>query len=128
MDLVSCPRCGEIMRRSRRSFFESLFFAAAYRCDECRLRIRFSRLKTLKTKRYVSCPRCGNFSLNILSRRDHIDSMSKNPLRRMLGMLHARLYHCRGCRYQFHDLRRRAPTQKKPASKFASPRLSQDVR
>jgi hypothetical protein len=33
--------------------------------------------------------------------------MIKNPIRRLLGALGARLYHCRACRFQFHDLRRR---------------------
>jgi DNA-directed RNA polymerase subunit RPC12/RpoP len=97
------------MRRSRRRFFESILFAAAYRCDECRSRIRLSRLKLLKRKRYVACPRCGSFGLTVLARRDRIDEITKNPFRRLLGLLNARLYHCRGCRFQFHDLRRRAP-------------------
>jgi DNA-directed RNA polymerase subunit RPC12/RpoP len=66
-------------------------------------------MRVMKGKRYVSCPRCGTFGLSVLSRRDHIDTISRNPLRRLLGMLNARLYHCRGCRFQFHDLRRRAP-------------------
>ena len=97
------------MRRSRRGFFESMFFAAAYRCDECRHRLRFSRVKEIVGKRYVSCPRCGGYGLSVLVKRDYIDSISKNPFRRLLGFLNARLYHCRGCRFQFHDLRRRAP-------------------
>jgi hypothetical protein len=63
----------------------------------------------LKAKRYVSCPRCRSFDLTVLARRDHIDRFSKNPLRRVLGFLSARLYYCRACRFQFHDPRRRAP-------------------
>jgi DNA-directed RNA polymerase subunit RPC12/RpoP len=97
------------MRRSRRRFFESLFYAAAYRCDDCRLRTRVSRLTTFKKLRYAACPRCGRFGLSVLSRQDHIDAISKNPLRLLFGKFHARLYHCRACRLQFHDIRRRMP-------------------
>lgn len=98
------------MHRSRRRFFESIFFSAAYRCEECRFRVRVPRLTGWKNKRYVSCPRCGGFTLSVLSRRDYVDAISKNPLRFILGKLKARLYHCRACRLQFHDVRRRAPS------------------
>ena len=108
------------MRRSRRRMFESLFFTAAYRCDECRLRVRISRLTMLRKMRYAACPRCGGFGLSVLSRRDHIDAMCNNPLRLMIGKLHARLYHCRGCRLQFYDLRHRAPlSERKPEAEAA---------
>jgi hypothetical protein len=66
--------------------------------------------------RYAACPRCGGFALTVLSRRDHIDPISQNPVRLLMGKLHARLYHCRACRLQFYDFRHRAPlAERKPS-------------
>lgn len=108
------------MRRSRRRMFENLFFAAAYRCDECRVRVRISRMTVFRKLRYAACPRCGGFALTVLARRDHIDAMLNNPLRLLMGKLRARLYHCRACRLQFHDLRHRAPlSERKPQAELA---------
>jgi len=101
------------MRRSRRRIFENLLFTSAYRCDACRLRVRISRLAVLKKLRYAACPRCGGYSLSVLARRDHIDAMWNTPVRIIVSKMHARLYHCRGCRLQFYDLRRRVPASER---------------
>lgn len=94
------------MRRSRRALVERLRYAAAYRCEQCKRRVRASYWDILRNARYATCPKCGWYDLTIQSRRDRIDKMNRNPLRHLQRLLGARLYHCGHCRLQFYDLRR----------------------
>ena len=93
------------MRRSRRTLQERLFCAAAYRCERCQQRVRASYLDVLKEAKYAACPKCGWYDLTVLTRRDRIDKMNRNPLRLLQRVFGARLYHCAHCRVQFYDLR-----------------------
>lgn len=98
------------MRRSRRAWPERLWFTAAYRCENCKLRFRISFLAKWRERRFASCPKCGGFELTILSKRDRVDAFDRNPLRLAQGMLGATLYYCWLCRFQFYDIRSRKPT------------------
>jgi hypothetical protein len=55
--------------------------------------------------RFANCPRCAVSELDILIKRDHINTMNRNPLRLVQRFFGARLYYCFGCRLQFYDLR-----------------------
>jgi DNA-directed RNA polymerase subunit RPC12/RpoP len=94
------------MRRSRRGIGERLRYAAAYRCEQCRERVRVSYLDYLRGARYAACPKCGWYDLAMRARRDRVDKMNRNPLRLLQRLFGARLYHCLHCRLQFYDIRR----------------------
>jgi DNA-directed RNA polymerase subunit RPC12/RpoP len=63
-------------------------------------------------QRYAECPKCGTRTLSRIHSRDRVDKISRNPLRRLLGLFGASLYHCIYCRYQFRDWRKRESDQK----------------
>ena len=106
MTLTSgCSLCGDEMRRTQRSFLERLRFIAIYTCRSCGSKEGVSRLHALKISRYARCPECHSTRLRVLKRRDRIDRFIRNPFRLAQSILGARLYHCPGCRLQFHDLR-----------------------
>jgi len=60
---------------------------------------------------YCHCPRCHNRDLTKLSGRDKLDRMSPNPLRFLLVVFGAPLYHCTFCRMQFRDWRHLDPAR-----------------
>jgi len=97
------------MRRSRRVGLERVLYAAAYRCEGCRFRVRVSVLDRLRAARFASCPKCSGQDLTILKKRDRVDRWNRNPLRIAQRFLGASLYHCWSCRLQFYDLRYRSP-------------------
>jgi hypothetical protein len=51
------------------------------------------------------CPLCGTPRVNQRRRRDRIDATSHRPASILQHLLGGKLYHCRGCRLQFYDLR-----------------------
>ena len=58
-------------------------------------------------QRYCECPRCGTRTLSRIFSGDRVDRTSSNPLRWILGLFGAPLYHCIYCRFQFRDWRKR---------------------
>jgi len=103
---LPCAACGAGMRRSRRALGERLYYAAAYRCDRCRERVRASYFDYLREARYAACPKCGWYDLVLQTRRDRIDKLNRNPFRLLQWLFGAPLYRCAHCRLQFYDLRR----------------------
>ena len=105
--MPDCPKCGAPTQRGRRSLFRRLVSRAVFVCGSCGLKIAVGRPYLSIFHRYAECPQCSTSKLSRLSSRDHVDSMSRNPLRRLLGLFGAPLYHCIYCRYQFRDWRKR---------------------
>jgi DNA-directed RNA polymerase subunit RPC12/RpoP len=62
---------------------------------------------------YSECPKCGTRELSRLQTKDLIDTVAANPLRRLLKLFGAPLYHCTFCRYQFRDWRERDPNARR---------------
>lgn len=116
MPYTPCERCGGVLRRSHRNFFERLFFSEAYRCEGCgrrkRKRAPLGSFFTLKYAHYVKCPRCHSVDLTVLKKRDHIDQMQPGVLNFIHKLGGAKLYHCWFCRLQFYDLRPRYNSDK----------------
>ncbi len=93
--------------RDPRSFFRKLVSRADYRCTSCRRTICIRRPYLSIFQRYCECPRCGTRTLSRIFSRDRVDKMTRNPIRWMLALVGAPLYHCIYCRYQFRDWRKR---------------------
>lgn len=105
--MIDCPNCGSPTRRGRRGLFRRLVSQAVFVCESCGLKIAVGRPYLSIFQGFAECPRCCTRRVSRLSSRDHVDSFSSNPIRRILGLLGAPLYHCIYCRYQFHDWRKR---------------------
>ena len=93
------------MRRSKRSWWERLWFRFAFRCVECGSREHITWLATQKITRYARCPECESPYLRHLRKRDRVDRFNKNPFRLIQSLTNANLYHCSCCRLQFYDVR-----------------------
>jgi hypothetical protein len=63
-------------------------------------------------QKYAECPLCQTRAISKLSKKDRVDPTTLNPLRRMLALFGAPLYHCTFCRVQFRDWRKADPGRK----------------
>lgn len=106
---TGCIKCGKPCHRVARSRIQRIYCRATFRCRSCETNWRQFRSTFEIFQRYANCPRCHRFQLTKLSRRDKLDPMSANPLRRLLGILGHPLYYCTLCRFQFYDWRRLHP-------------------
>jgi hypothetical protein len=113
--LPACIVCGHSYARKRRNLIQKVLFQAVFRCEHCghETYIRRGCLLFVMFRRYSECPWCGNPDVSRLSSRDRVDPMSRNPLRRILGLFGFRLYHRKFCRLQFFDWRKRESDAKK---------------
>lgn len=100
-----CLSCGSEISRRHRNFFEKAAVRAVFTCDHCHRRSYIQRAWFAIFHPYAECPRCGTRELSRLKSRDRIDAITRNPLRRMLALVGAPLYHCTFCRFQFRDWR-----------------------
>jgi len=107
-----CETCGGNLRRvPRAGLWDRIRYAAMYRCVECGRRavatVGWSEIFSLTAR----CPRCGTYDLAQNSERDRVDQLHKNPFSLLQALFGAPLYHCRYCRLQFYDFRRRVASQ-----------------
>src|SRR5712692_1989446 len=98
-----CVKCGGVLLRIRRRFWEKPFCLAVLRCPRCGFREIHWGLFFLGIRSH--CPRCWNLRLKKLRKVDRIETMYKNPVSYMQKWLGANLYYCKVCRLQFYDLR-----------------------
>ncbi len=89
--------------------FQKVFCRAVVGCGHCGERVFVPRATLGAFRRYCQCPQCGTRDLSKLRSGDHVEKMNRNPLRMLLGLFGAPLYHCTFCRLQFRDWRKRAP-------------------
>jgi DNA-directed RNA polymerase subunit RPC12/RpoP len=87
---------------------QRLHARAVYKCLKCDNRIYIRRKLVTAFNRYARCPQCGTRrNLSKLRSIDRVDRLNKNPLRLLLRLFGAPLYHCTFCRLQFWDFRSR---------------------
>ena len=106
---LSCPRCSstEVRRSRRTSLLEhvaALVLLYPYRCRRCMHRF-FTALERIRHFRYASCPRCGNYFLERISKH----RVPARYLKSIQPLLHRHAYRCDSCRWRFFDSRRLAP-------------------
>lgn len=103
-----CPQCGCKLLRTHRKWWEKIFWVAAMRCSSCEHRLLVSsRDLQFAGGSWVRCPKCGTTQVTRIRDADVVDPMHahwRNTVRRLLK---GKLYHCRFCRIQFYDLRKR---------------------
>ncbi len=119
-----CPECGGRVLRSHRKRWERLFWVAALRCRSCSHRFLItSRALTFSAGPWVRCPRCGTTEITRIPEPDPVDPMHAHWLNSVRRLLHGKLYHCRYCRIQFYDLRKRSPQRAgtAPGDRSAAP-------
>jgi DNA-directed RNA polymerase subunit RPC12/RpoP len=109
----TCPFCGKETVRVKRSFFQKFYILAVFKCLECDRRSHLHRRFSGVFHRYAECPQCGTRHLSKLRSVDKIDRLNRNPLRLLLAIVRAPLYHCTFCRLQFWDCRPREPQAEK---------------
>ena len=103
-----CVQCGGRLRRVHRTLLERFSYMAIYACKDCRNEECVPRRFRLHLGRQVRCPKCGTFRVVKLKERDKIDPMQTGLLNLMEHMAGGKLFHCRYCRTQFFDRRKRA--------------------
>ena len=109
--MTDCPTCYGRLRRVHRTFKEKLLYLAVYECPQCHARTSESRWYALYLGDRPRCPSCGTYRLSRLTSRDRIDPMHKGVINFTQWLLGGDLYHCRYCRLQFYDLRKRAAAE-----------------
>ena len=125
-----CLKCGGHLQKVHRNLFEKMLCSDAYQCMKCDRKSRrfydwwFSPYRFIFS-RYTVCIRCGTHRVHRMSKRDPLDSVSKNPLSLVQQIVRAPRNKCPFCRVQYHDLRPVAPTLQTPArdrplSRFAA--------
>jgi hypothetical protein len=110
--LTVCPYCGRDANRRPRSFFLKIFVRGSYSCANCGLRWNRLRAVFYIFQRYADCPLCQTRAITRLAKKDRIDPMTFNPLRRLLFVFGAPIYHCTFCRAQFRDWRKADPDRR----------------
>ena len=105
-----CPKCSLALDRQRRSIVERVLFRKLWQCRECSTQIRVWRIPFEQTLRFLGsahtrCISCGNMRVRHLTTRDRIDLMSIHPISLLGALVRAPIYHCNGCRQQYHDWR-----------------------
>jgi hypothetical protein len=115
--MPDCQVCGQETVRTRRNIVQRLYTRAVFKCLRCGNRVAVYRRFVGAFGRYTRCPQCGTRqNLSKLKSIDRVDRLNKNPLRWLLGVLGAPLYHCTFCRLQFWDTRSREPAPKQNAA------------
>jgi uncharacterized Zn finger protein len=107
--MPACVACGGPIVRRPRNVFNKFVDRAIYKCENCGRQTHRRRPIFTLFRRYCECPKCGTRNLSRLAVRDRIDTMTQNPLRRLLFLFGYPIYHCTFCRYQFRDWRKRQP-------------------
>jgi len=112
--MTRCPYCEGHLKRVHRYFFEKWFYSDAFTCHRCKRRSRRYQLWWYSTYRYVFsrysvCLRCGTQHVYRVTKKDRVDSVSKNILSLMQQILFAPVKKCPNCRLQYHDARPIAP-------------------
>jgi len=110
----NCGSCGGALVRVRRSFLQKFAYHAVFLCKNCGRNESLDQWFLFLFGRVSRCPRCGSFKVEKLRGVDHIDPMYKNPLSYMQKWLGGHIHWCPFCRLQFYDLRKKAPTLKRP--------------
>src|SRR5437870_68662 len=112
--MPSCQVCGYETVRTRRNFIQRAYTLAIFKCLKCGNRMYARRRFLTAFGRFVRCPQCGSRkNLSKLRSVDKVDRLNKNPLRLLLSIFGAPLYHCTFCRLQFWDVRSREPEPEK---------------
>ena len=117
--MAVCDICGGPLVRRPRGAWRRIIARASYCCERCGDKSYFYRPFFALFQRYSVCPICHNPRLRVLARRDHIDRRTINPIRRMLVLVGAPLYHCTFCRFQFRDVRGLDPRVRESSGKMA---------
>jgi DNA-directed RNA polymerase subunit RPC12/RpoP len=117
--MPACLACGGPLLRKPRNLFNKIIDRAIYRCENCELRIH-RRRTFFALLSYAECPKCGTRDLARLSGTDRIDSITRNPVRRLLRLFGCPLYHCTFCRFQFADWRMREADRSRKSSDLAA--------
>ncbi len=105
----TCPLCNKPYSRKSRGLLARIFCSAQFHCATCNGDLNYYRRIFSFLGWYAHCPRCYSFDISRLRKMDHIDPMSRNPLRFLLFLLRFPLYYCGLCRLQFADWRGRHP-------------------
>jgi DNA-directed RNA polymerase subunit RPC12/RpoP len=113
--MPACNYCGARTLRAHRTFLERLTCRRVYRCTRCSGKLAVHRTLVAFFHSRCVCPSCGSGDLNKLSspkspendspENESADKLTTNPVRRLLGLMGAPLYHCTVCHFQFHDFR-----------------------
>lgn len=111
--MSACTVCGQEVVRTKRNFVQRLYTLAIFKCPRCDQRMYLRRRFFSIFSWYAQCPKCGTRGLSKLKSRDRVDRLNKNPLRLLLAVVRAPLYHCTFCRLQFWDWRSRQPGAQK---------------
>lgn len=111
-----CTECGRDAMRIQRTSLQKIVDRAIFKCSHCGAKISVRRSFFLLFRKYAECPRCGTVDLMKRKQADRIDSMTANPLRRLLVLVGAPLYHCTFCRLQFRDWRSLSPNRRRRRS------------
>jgi hypothetical protein len=98
------------LERQRRSVVERVLFRKLWQCRECSTQVRVWRIPFGHTLRFLGsshtrCISCGNARVRHLTSPDRIDLMSIHPISLLGALVRAPIYHCNGCRRQYHDWR-----------------------
>ena len=96
--------------RVRRRGLDRLIYSDALRCSNCGYQLkRVYPLWRSKVQfifsRYTHCIRCGTAHVQRISKRDRVDSVSKDVLSRIQQVIGAPLNKCVACRLQYYDWR-----------------------
>ena len=110
--MTVCIYCGRDAVRRPRSFWLKVVSKASFSCPRCESRWNRPRALFFFFQRYVECPLCKTRAISQLAKKDRIDPMLFNPLRRLLALFGASIYHCTFCRVQFRDWRKLDPRRK----------------
>ena len=90
--------------RTHRKRLEKLVYSEVFRCSKCGYQTRQPRPFIGKINigfifsRYTHCVRCGTLHITRVSKRDHVDSVSKHVFSRVQHVLAAPLNKCIACR------------------------------
>lgn len=105
--MAQCRVCGERLRRIHRTLWERFLYVGIFECQRCKTIRTVPRRYTFYLSPAPRCPRCGTFQLRRLAQRDPVDKFHHHPWTMLQRILGGKLYHCRYCRVQFYDRRRR---------------------
>src|SRR5690348_6146693 len=101
--MPGCNYCGARTLRAHRTFLERLTCRRVYRCTRCSGKLAVHRPFIALFHSRCVCPSCGSGDLNKptsleTSGKDTAESdTAGKPMRRLLGVMGAPLYHCTCC-------------------------------
>jgi transcription elongation factor Elf1 len=117
-----CTQCGGHLHRIHRTFTERFSYLAIYECRDCKDISSIPRHYRYHLGQFPRCPRCGTLRIVKLKERDHIDRFETGLLNLLERICRGGLYHCKFCRLQFYDRRKKlaekpqTPVAEKPES------------